>query len=125
MKFAAAVFATLAAAALAGCGAESSKEAPKTAPPAAATAPAAAPAPAPAAAPAPAPAPAPSPAAPAAETYPLSTCVVSGEKLGEMGDPVVFTYEGTEVHLCCPKCRPLFDKDPKTFLAKIEAAKKK
>lgn len=99
MRIAAAALAALAAAALAGCGAEPAKESPK-------------------AAPAPA-------GAPAAAAYPLPTCVISGDKLGEMGPPVVFTYEGTEVRLCCPKCRPIFDKDPKKFIAMIEAARKK
>jgi len=31
----------------------------------------------------------------------LATCPVSGEKLGEMGKPVVFTYKDQEVKLCC------------------------
>jgi YHS domain-containing protein len=51
--------------------------------------------------------------------------VVSGEKLGGMGDPYVFQYEGTEVRLCCPNCMKEFNKDPKSFIAKIEAARKK
>jgi len=28
--------------------------------------------------------------------YPLTTCIVSGEKLGGMGDPYVFVHEGQE-----------------------------
>jgi hypothetical protein len=38
---------------------------------------------------------------PKAKPYPLKTCVVSDEKLGEMGAPYVFTHEGHEVKLCC------------------------
>jgi YHS domain-containing protein len=56
--------------------------------------------------------------------YPLTTCVISGEKLGGMGKPFVFTYEGTEVELCCPHCKPDFDKDPAKYIKEIQAAKK-
>ena len=56
--------------------------------------------------------------------YPLATCVVSGEKLGEMGKPYVFQYQGTEVHLCCEGCRAKFEKDPAKYLAVISEASK-
>jgi len=56
--------------------------------------------------------------------YPLGTCVVSGEKLGEMGKPYVFKYQGTEVRLCCEDCQAKFDKDPAKYLAKITEASK-
>ena len=72
---------------------------------------------------APAPAPA-APAAPKADAYPLATCVVTDEKLGSMGDPVVIQHQGTEVRFCCAKCVDAFQKDPAKYLAKIEAAKK-
>ncbi len=52
----------------------------------------------------------------------LTTCPVSGDKLGEMGSPFVFTYEGQEVKLCCKDCKPKFDKDPAKFMAKIREA---
>src|SRR4029450_7276455 len=48
--------------------------------------------------------------------YPLTKCVVSDEKLGDMGDPYVFTYEGKEVQLCCKSCKKDFDKNPKKFV---------
>ncbi len=57
--------------------------------------------------------------------YPLDTCVVSGEKLGEMGKPFILKYEGREVQLCCKNCVADFKKDPKTYLAKLDAAQKK
>ena len=57
--------------------------------------------------------------------YPLSTCVVSGEKLGEMGKPFVFQYEGREVQFCCPSCEKEFKKDPAKYLKKIDDAVKK
>ena len=56
----------------------------------------------------------------AAKPYPLDSCVVSGEKLGEMGDPYVFTYEGQQIKLCCKSCLKKFDKDPQTYLKKLE-----
>ena len=35
--------------------------------------------------------------------YPLDTCVVSGEKI-ELGEGVVFAYEGREIKTCCKDC---------------------
>jgi YHS domain-containing protein len=52
----------------------------------------------------------------------LTTCPVSGEKLGEMAPPYVFTYKDQEVKLCCSGCKKDFDKDPAKYLAKIRAA---
>jgi len=60
-----------------------------------------------------------------AKPYALKTCPVSDDKLGEMGDPYVFTYEGREIKLCCKDCKKDFDKNPKKFLKKIEDAEKK
>jgi YHS domain-containing protein len=47
---------------------------------------------------------------------------VSGEKLGEMGKPMVFVYQGQEVKLCCSGCKKDFDKDPAKYLKKIQDA---
>jgi hypothetical protein len=59
----------------------------------------------------------------AADTYPLQTCVVSGEQLGgEMGKPVVINYQGTEVRFCCNSCIKNFNADPAKYLAKLKAA---
>lgn len=60
----------------------------------------------------------------APKPYPaaLTTCLVSGEKLGEMGKPYVFVYQGQEVKLCCKKCLKEFDKDPAKYIAKINEA---
>jgi YHS domain-containing protein len=59
--------------------------------------------------------------------YPLKTCPVSDEKLGEMGTPYVFVYQGQEIKLCCPDCKADFMKDPAKYLKKIKdlAAKQK
>lgn len=56
----------------------------------------------------------------AAATYPLDTCVVSGEKLGSMGDSIVYQHEGTEVRFCCKSCIKKFKKDPAKYLVKLK-----
>lgn len=38
------------------------------------------------------------------KVYPLDTCVISGKKLGAMGDPVQLVLDGTLVQLCCDNC---------------------
>ena len=62
---------------------------------------------------------------PDAKAYPLQTCVVSGEKLGEMGKPYTFTHEGQEVKLCCKSCLKDFKKDPAKYVKKIKDAEEK
>ena len=57
--------------------------------------------------------------------YTLKTCPVSDEKLGDMGDPYVFTHEGREIKLCCKGCLKDFNKDTAKYIKKIEAAEKK
>jgi YHS domain-containing protein len=54
----------------------------------------------------------------------LTTCPVSGDKLGDMGKPYVFVYQGQEVKLCCPDCKADFDKNPDKYLKLIRAADK-
>lgn len=77
----------------------------------------------------------PSPAAPApanpagsADVYPLKTCVVSDEPLGE-GEPVVYTHRepgkpDRVVRFCCEGCIDDFKQDPAKYLAKLDAASK-
>src|SRR5258706_6080558 len=57
--------------------------------------------------------------------YTLKTCPVSDEKLGDMGDPYVFTHEGREIKLCCKGCLKDFNKDSAKFVKKIEKEEKK
>lgn len=54
-----------------------------------------------------------------ARPYPLDVCIVSDEKLGSMGDPVVKVVDGQEVKFCCKSCLPDFDKEPAKFLTKL------
>jgi YHS domain-containing protein len=56
------------------------------------------------------------------EDYPLDVCVVSGEKLGSMGEPVVKTYDGQTVVFCCAGCVQPFEKNKEKYLAKIRQA---
>jgi YHS domain-containing protein len=60
----------------------------------------------------------------AAKPYPLEKCIVSDEKLGEMGKPYVFTHEGQEIKLCCKSCLKDFNKEPAKYLKKLEDAGK-
>ena len=62
---------------------------------------------------------------PAPKPYPLKTCVVTGMKLGSMGDAYVHRHRGKEVRFCCAGCLPAFKKDPPKYLAKIKAAETK
>ena len=56
--------------------------------------------------------------------YPLETCLVSDEKLGEMGKPFAFTYEGQEIKLCCKSCQKDFKKDSSKYIKKLASAEK-
>ena len=57
--------------------------------------------------------------------YPLTTCFISGEKLGEMGKPVVFTYQGQEFKMCCKDCKKKFDQNPEKYMKDFQGAVKK
>jgi hypothetical protein len=54
-----------------------------------------------------------------AKAYPLDTCLVSGEKLGEMGEPVVLLVGNQQVKLCCDSCLPDVKKDTATLMTKL------
>lgn len=65
----------------------------------------------------------------AVAAYPLTNCVVSGDKLedGDMGPPInyVFKQEGKPdrlVRLCCKGCVKDFNKNPEKFLKMIDDA---
>ena len=51
--------------------------------------------------------------------YPLKTCVVSGNTLGSMGDPVTKVHSGQEMKFCCKPCVKKFDANPDKYLAKL------
>jgi len=58
--------------------------------------------------------------APKGDPYPLDSCIVSGEKLGSMGKPVVKVYDGREVRFCCNGCVKQFEAKKDDFLKKID-----
>jgi YHS domain-containing protein len=57
--------------------------------------------------------------------YTLKNCIVSGDKLGEMGKPYVFEYQGREIKFCCKGCVKDFQKEPAKYVKKIEEAEAK
>jgi YHS domain-containing protein len=63
-------------------------------------------------------------AKPAPKPYPLTTCLISGEKLGEMGDPYVINHKGQEIKFCCKGCVKDFNKDPDAYLKKLKKDQK-
>lgn len=63
-------------------------------------------------------------AAPSPAPYPLTTCIVSGDKLGEMGKPISIDYKGQQVSFCCKSCIGDFEKDPAKYLGKLPAPPK-
>ena len=56
------------------------------------------------------------------DEYPLSTCPVSGQELGSMGDPIVKTIDGREVRFCCGGCPSKFEGDPEKYGKKMDTA---
>ena len=62
---------------------------------------------------------------PMSDGYPVDFCVVSSDKLGSMGDPVVHRHEGRTVKFCCTGCVKSFEKDPARFLKVLDEADRK
>ncbi len=54
------------------------------------------------------------------DVYTLDVCVVSGEKLGSMGEPVVKSYDGREVRFCCESCIKKFEADKDKYIKRID-----
>jgi hypothetical protein len=54
------------------------------------------------------------------DPWPLATCIVSGEELGSMGDPIIKLHEGREVRFCCKGCVGMFDKGPEKYLSQAD-----
>jgi hypothetical protein len=57
------------------------------------------------------------------DDYPLDTCVISGEPLGSMGDPVEIVIGTTLVRLCCKGCLPKVAKAPWKAVQQVQAAR--
>jgi hypothetical protein len=54
--------------------------------------------------------------------YPLTTCPISGEELGGMGEPLDLVVGHRLVRLCCKGCKKGLKKDPVAVLAALDAA---
>jgi hypothetical protein len=59
------------------------------------------------------------------DTYPMKKCLVSGEELGGMGEPVDKLYGTTLVRFCCNSCVKSFEKDSDKFLKELADARAK
>jgi len=59
-----------------------------------------------------------------AKSYPLTTCVVSHDSLGGMGETVDAMYDGRLIRFCCKGCVKSFNKNPEKYLKEIDSAKK-
>ena len=55
-------------------------------------------------------------------TYPLDVCVIAGDSLSEMGEPVDVVVANRLVRLCCDHCVGKVMKDPAGVLAKLDEA---
>ena len=54
--------------------------------------------------------------------YPLTTCMISGDKLGgDMGKAVDLIYMNRLVRFCCSDCVKEFKKDPAKYVKQMEA----
>lgn len=54
--------------------------------------------------------------------YPLETCLVSGEELGQMGEPFDMVINNRLVRLCCKGCVARFKKDSEKYLDTLNQA---
>lgn len=59
------------------------------------------------------------------DTYPMKKCVVSGEALGGMGEPVDKLYGNTLVRFCCSSCIKGFEKDSEKYMKELAEARAK
>jgi hypothetical protein len=54
--------------------------------------------------------------------YPMTTCPVSGEPLGSMGEPVNYVHNNRLVRLCCKGCMRSLKMDPDKYIAALNQA---
>ena len=57
-------------------------------------------------------------------SYPLKTCLVSGDDLGGMGETVNTLYGDRLIRFCCKGCLRSFNKNPSKYLPKLDSAEK-
>jgi len=54
------------------------------------------------------------------DVYTLTTCPVTGKKLGSMGAPVVKTFDDREVRFCCEPCVGKFEAEKARYFKQID-----
>ena len=54
--------------------------------------------------------------------YPMTSCPVSQQPLGSMGEPVNYVHNNRLVRFCCKGCVRMFKKDPAAILAVLDRA---
>lgn len=54
------------------------------------------------------------------KNYPLKTCIVSGQELGSMGDPIKMVVANRLIELCCAGCVKTANKYPAKMIALID-----
>jgi len=54
------------------------------------------------------------------DSYPLTTCVIAGEALDTMGEPLKIVAGNRLVQFCCAGCESKFWKNPQKALAKLD-----
>lgn len=52
--------------------------------------------------------------------YSAEVCVVSGEKLGSMGEGIDYVFDGRLVRLCCQSCVRKFEADPHQYMKNLK-----
>ena len=57
--------------------------------------------------------------------YPLTTCVVGGDELGKMGEPVDVIVGGRLIRLCCDRCEAKLRASPAHYIAMVDQARAK
>ena len=57
-------------------------------------------------------------------SYPLKTCLVSGDDLGGMGETINALYGDRLIRFCCKGCVKSFNKNPSKYLPKLDALEK-
>lgn len=60
-----------------------------------------------------------SPSASKVKPYPLTTCIVTDNALGSMGDIITTRHGNQEIKFCCKPCVKKFDANPQKYLNKV------
>ncbi|MCW1913232.1 YHS domain-containing protein [Luteolibacter sp. GHJ8] len=59
---------------------------------------------------------------PKPKSYPLKTCLVTGDGLDDMDERVTTVYEGQTFEFCCKPCLKKFNKNPGKYVKALAKA---